>query len=182
VARGQAQAADQQRGLSNTAAGVAGGNAAGELGTLGPQAQSLINSKGYDPATLAAITNAGMGGVNAAFGDAAGQVNRNAALTKNPAGVTEGLDTLAMNKGIAGGKEAGDIQIQNADFANQQRMAGLNLLNSLYGTNTQAQTSLLGQGPADLQARAAGGGWSQGFKDVLSSLKPSGGGGGGGTG
>ena len=100
-----------------------GQTAGGELGTLGPEAQSLINSKGYDPATLAAITNAGMGGVNAAFGSAGADINLTTARTGNQANTAGAQDALAMNKGVAGGQEAGQIQIQNADFQNQQRMS-----------------------------------------------------------
>lgn len=112
-----------------------------------------------------------MGGVNAAFGDAAGQINRNAALTKNPAGVTEGLDTLAMNKGLAGGQEAGNIQIQNADFANQQRLSGLNLLNSLYGTNTNAQLGQQANQTSNINAQtAASPGWVQSLTGVLGAV------------
>lgn len=134
------RAAAQQ---ASQAAGTAGANAATSFGPLNAGAQALTRSTGYDPATLSAITNAGMGGVNASFGDAASQIKRNAALTKNPAGTAGQLDTLAQNKGLAGGQEAGNIQIQNADFANQQRMAGLNLLNSMYGTSTGAQAPLI---------------------------------------
>ena len=137
---------------------------------LGPQAQSLINSQGYDPATLSAITNAGMGAVNASFGDTANQINRNAAVTRNPASVNASLDANAINKGVASGQEAGNIQMANAQEKDQQRALGLQLMQGLYGTNVGAQTSDLGMGPSTLQARAAGGGWSQGFKDVLTGI------------
>src|ERR1700690_3560965 len=119
AAAAEAKNAQQTAGQN---AATAGSNAQSELGQLTPQAQGLINSPGYDPATLGAITNAGMGGVNAEFGSAAGQVNRNAALTHNAATTPGQLDTLAAEKGRVGGQEAGDIQIQNANFQNQQRM------------------------------------------------------------
>lgn len=134
------------------------------FGQLVPQAQSLVNSPGYDPATLAAITNAGMGGVNSAFSNAKGQLERDVARTNNPAGATAGLDQLAMQEGIAGGKEAGDIQIQNADFQNRQRLAGLNLMNSMYGTN-MGQTV-----PAINAQTSASPGWVQSFTDVLKGV------------
>lgn len=142
----------------------AGSNAAGLFGPLQSNATDLVNSKGHDPATLGAITNAGMGGVNAAFGSAAGQVNRNAAKTGNSAGKAGQLDTLAQDKGIAGGQEAGDIQIQNANFANQQRTQGLNMLNSLYGTNVGSQS-------ANLNSQiVASPGWTSAFHDVTSGI------------
>jgi len=161
MAKGQAGKADTQLGTTNAAASTYGSNAAGMLPGLQGQAQSLINSQGYDPATLNAITNAGMGGVGAAYGSASDAISKNAARTGNPASVGAEQDALARSKGIASGQEAGNIQIQNADFKNQQRQQGLNLLNSLYGTNVGASNSLYGLGPGTLNARAAGGSWAQ---------------------
>ena len=180
MARGQAGAAEKQLGKTNAAAADYSGKAAGDFGTLNTQAQSLINSTGYDPATLGAITNAGMGGVNASFGDAENQLNRSVARSGNPAGIGGQLDALARSKGVAGGKEAGDIQIANAAERDKLRSQGLDLMNSLYGTNVGASNQLYGLGPSTLQARAAGGGWSQGFKDVLTGVGSLGKGGGGG--
>ena len=167
-ATSEATAAQKTAGAN---AATYGQNAASELGPLNTQAQSLIGSQGYDPTTLAAITNAGMGGVNAAFGGAAGQINRQAARTGNTAGVAGNLDTLAQNKGIAGGQEAGGIQEQNANFANQQRMAGLNLLGSLYGTNVGAQTANEGVQTGDINAQtSASPGWVQNLTGILGAL------------
>lgn len=184
MARGQAGKADTQLGITNTAAKGYAGTAAGELGPLTAGAETLVNSSGYDPATLGAITNAGIGGVNAAYGDAGGQIRRTAAASKNPADINSSLDALALNKGIAGGQEAGNIQMGNAAFKARQNLEGLNLMSSLYGTNVGASNQLYGMGPSTLGARAAGGGWAQGFGDVLGALVPkvnvnSGGGGGG---
>jgi hypothetical protein len=141
-------------------------NASNLFGQLQPQAQSLINSKGYDPATLGAITNAGMGGVNAAFGNAESGVARNTARTKNQASDAAQQDVLAQQRGIAGGKEAGDIQIQNADFQNQQRMAGLNLMSGMYGANLGTEV------PAINAQTNASPGWAQTLTGVLGALKP----------
>jgi len=186
MARGQAQAANKQLNLTNSTAAGYGQNAASELGALTPQATSLMNSQGYDPATLSAITNAGMGAVNASFGDTGNQIARNSAVTRNPASVNASLDANAINKGTAAGQEAGNIQMANASEKDYQRQLGLQLMQGLYGTNVGAQTSDLGMGPSTLQARAAGGGWAQGVNSVLTGIGslvpkvPSGGGGGGG--
>lgn len=167
-------AANEAKQAQQTAAANAsqyGQRAGGELGTLGPEAQSLINSKGYDPATLAAITNAGMGGVNAAFGSAGADINRTTARTGNQANTAGAQDALAMNKGVAGGQEAGQIQIQNADFQNQQRMAGLNLLNSLYNTNVQGQQGMTTAQTGDINAQTnASPGWVQSLTGVLNGV------------
>lgn len=170
MARGQAQAAGNQLNKTNTAAAGYGANASGLFGTLSDTGRSLVNSTGFDPATLSAITNAGMGGVNASFGDAENQLKRSVAGSGNPAGIGGQLDALARSKGIAGGEEAGNIQIANAAERDKLRQQGLDLMNSLYGTNVGASTQLYGMGPSTLQARAAGGGWSQGFKDVLQGV------------
>lgn len=139
------------------------------FGQLEPQAQSLINSTGYDPATLGAITNAGMGGVNAAFGNAQSQIGRNTARTKNQASDASQQDVLAQQKGIAGGQEAGDIQIQNANYANQQRMAGLNLLSGMYGANLGTEV------PAVNAQTNASPGWAQTLSGLVSSVSGAGG-------
>lgn len=166
--------ANEAQQAQSTAAGAAAGygsNASSLYGQLTPQATSLVNSSGYDPATLAAITNAGMGATNAPFAGAAGQLSRNAARTKNPAGLTSGLDQLAQEQGIAGGQEAGNIQVQNANFANQQRMAGINLLNSLYGQNVNAQQGEQRIQTGDIGAQtAASPGWAQTLNTVLSGV------------
>jgi hypothetical protein len=168
MSRSATNEAKQAQSTAATNAANYGANATGELGTLGTQAGSLINSQGHDPQTLSAITNAGIGGVNAAFGGAAGQINRQAGRTGATAGTAGQLDTLAMNKGIAGGQEAGNIEMENAQFANNQRMAGLNLLNSLYGTNVNAQIGNEGVQTADINAQVnAGPGWLQNAEGIF---------------
>lgn len=141
-------------------------NAGSLYGQLVPQAQSLINSKGYDPATLGAITNAGMGAVNSAYGNAGADISRNTARTKNQASDAAAQDVLAQHKGIAGGKEAGDIQIQNADFAAQQRAQGLQLMAGMYGANMGQEV------PAVSAQTAASPGWVQNLTGILGALKP----------
>lgn len=169
--RSSANEAKQAQTTAGANAAQYGANAAGDYGPLNEQAQSLISSKGYDPSTLSAITNAGMGSVNSAFGSAGGDIKRTAARTGNTAGVAGQLDTLAQNKGIAGGQEAGNINIANADFANQQRMAGLNLMNSLYGQNVNAQLGQQGNQTQNINAQtAASPGWAQTLNQVLSGV------------
>jgi hypothetical protein len=163
-------AAEAQQAQSTAGANAAqyGQNAQQDYGQLLGQAGSLINSKGYDPATLSAINNASIGGVNSAFGDATGQIKRNAAVTGNNAGVGANLDAAAMDKGIAGGEAAGGVQIQNANFQNQQRMSGLNLLNSMYGQNVNAQTGNEGVQTGDINAQTnASPGWVQNLTGIL---------------
>ena len=171
MSRSATNEAKNAQSTAGTNASQYGANAASELGPLNTQANALINSQGYDPTTLSAITNAGLGGVNAAFGGAAGQINRQAARTGNTAGTAGQLDTLAQNKGIAGGQEAGNIEVGNAQFANQQRLQGLNLLGSLYGTNVGAQTANEGVQTGDINAQTqAGPGWVQNLNGILGAV------------
>jgi hypothetical protein len=167
-------AANEAKQAQSTAGGNAAGygaNAAGIFGPLTSAAQTLTSSQGYDPTTLSAITNAGMGATNAAFSGAAGQIKRNAATTGATAGVAPSLDALAREKGLAGGQEAGGIQIANEQFKNQQRTQGLNLLNSLYNTNVGAQTANEGVQTGDINAQTnASPGWAQTLGTVLSGV------------
>jgi hypothetical protein len=174
LARGQKGAADTQLRKTNTAAEGYGTLGAGLQSQLTGQANELINSQGFDPATLGAITNAGMGGVNAAFGSAEDTANRRAATSGNPAAIGTLADRLARGKGEAAGKEAGDIQIENTLFKEEQRKQGRDILAKLFGTDVGAETSLYGLGPGTLEARAAGPGWTQGFKDVVGTVFPKG--------
>jgi hypothetical protein len=133
------------------------------FGQLEPQAQSLVNSQGYDPATLGAITNAGMGGVNAAFGGAGSGIARNTARTKNQASDAAQQDVLAQQKGIAGGQEAGNIQMANQAFKTQQQTQGLNLESGMYGANLGTQV------PAINAQTAASPGWAQTLTGIMNA-------------
>lgn len=185
MARGQKQQADTQLGLQNQQAAQYASNASQELGPLNDTANQLIKSKGvdlngisgFDPATMAAMTGSTMGAVNSPFAGAEAGIKRDAAIKGNDAGVGGGLTQLALDKGIAGGQAAQGLKLSdtafklnNADIAAQERNKGLDILQQLYGTNTQASTNLQGNAPGLLQGRAAGGGWAQGFGSVLGGI------------
>lgn len=171
MSRAATKSAQNQLSTTNQIGASAGSKAQSEFGPLTEQANALINSPGYDPATLSAITNAGMGANNAAFGSAAGDINRTAARTKNPGSVAPNLDALAMERGKSGGDIASGIQEQNANYQQQQRTQGINLLNSMYGQNTGAEESFYGQAPGLINAQTnASPGWAQTFKDVASGI------------
>jgi hypothetical protein len=168
------QAASEAKNAQQTAGNNAaqyGSNAASMYGPLSSEANNLVQSKGYDPQTLAAITNASMGANNAAYGGAAGDIKRTAARTGNTAGVAGQLDTLAQNKGLSGGQVAGDVQIANQGYATQQRNTGLNLLNSLYGTNVNAQLGQQGNQTANINSQIqASPGWVQNLTGILGAV------------
>jgi hypothetical protein len=186
--RGQKQAADTQIANTTGKGNQFLSNATGELSNLTDQASTLMNGgldlsslKGYDPATMGAITGTTMGAAVSPFNSAQGQIKRNAAIRGNSAGIGEDLTALAGAKSRATSPAAQSTELANTDFKTNNFMKGLDLQNSLFGTNTGAGVSLLGQVPGLLGGRAAGGGWSQGFKDVLGSLSGSGYSGGGKT-
>jgi hypothetical protein len=176
--RGQKQAADAQRTASNAKGDQFLSNATGELGTLTDQASTLMNGgldlsqmKGFDPSTMASITGNTMGAAVSPFNSAQGQIKRNAALRGNSAGIGEDLTALAGAKSRATAPAAQSTQLANTDFKMQNYNKGLDLTSGLYGTNVNAGEGFYGMAPGLLNARAAGGGWSQGFKDVLGSVK-----------
>jgi hypothetical protein len=157
------------RAAAKTAANIgqqASTNANSLYGQLAPQAQSLINSQGYDPATLGAITNAGMGATNAAFNNAGSQIARNTARTKNQASDAAQQDVLAQQRGIAGGQEAGQIQMANQAFKTQQQQQGLNLMSGMYGANLGTEV------PAVNAQTAASPGWAQTLSGIIGAIKP----------
>lgn len=157
MARGQAQKADTQLGLTNKVAGQYGQQASQLYGELAPQYLAEVNNPGYDPATKAAMTQQGMGAIASSYDTAAQEAGRRTARTRNQAGYGALQDALARNKGIAAGTEAGNLQKQFADEKLRQRQEGLAGLGNLYGLGTDVMSRLYGLGPSTLQARAAGG-------------------------
>ena len=160
MARGQSGAAEKQLGTTNKVAGQYGTQANQLYGTLAPALTSEMNNPGYDAATKAAMTTAGMGAIGSSFGADAERAAERSARTRNPAGAGALQEALARNKGLAMGQEAAGLQKQFADYANQQRQQALAGLGNLYGMNTDVMSRLYGLGPSTLNARAAGkGGW-----------------------
>lgn len=171
MSRAATQEAQQAQQTASANAAQYGQQANSEFGPLSSQASNLINSTGYDPATLGAITNAGMGATEAPFNSASGQINRQAAKSGDTASTAGSQDQLALQKGVASGQEAGNIETQNANFANNQRLTGLNLLNSLYGQNVAAQMGQQASQTSNINAQtAASPGWAQTLGGVLSGV------------
>lgn len=170
MARGQAQKADTQLDLTNTLGGQFAKNANQLYGQLAPLYQQEATSKGYDPATKAAMTEAGMGGVAARGAAEQEGASRRAAKTRNEAGQGALQDSLARSRMLASGNEANQLQKQFSDYRTQQQQIGQRGLESLYGIGADTMAKLYGLGPSTLGARAAGGGWAQGFKDVSQGL------------
>lgn len=166
MARGQAGAAEKQLGKTNAVA-VDEGNKANKLeDTLLPGYTSLMDTGYFNPAEEAAATTSEMGATAAPFSSAEFEGRNRAAATRNPADVTAQSDQLAMEEGRAAGDTAAGLQEQKMN--NQE--AGMYGIGQLQGGDRSAEMSMYGLGPASLNARAAGGGWSQGFHDVASGV------------
>jgi len=172
LARGQSQKADTQLGITNKAAGQYGQNAQQLYGQLTPMFTQEATSQGYDPATKAAMTESGMGGVAAQGAAQQEGAARRAAKTRNEAGQGALQESLARSRMLASGNEANQLQKQFSDYRTQQQQAGLRGLESLYGIGADTMAKLYGLGPSTLQARAAGGG---GFMSTLGKLIGAGG-------
>ena len=105
---------------------------------------AIAANPGYTDAQKTAITNATEGGLGAAFGSAnQGAVNA-AARTNNTAGLTSTEDALARQRMITSGNLAAQNETNFANNSQQQRLAGLSGLNSVFGTSTGAGNSTLG--------------------------------------
>jgi hypothetical protein len=165
VARGQAGASDRQRALTNKVAGTEGAQASQLEAGLIPKYESMMD-EGYKPEELNAMRTAGLG-AEAASADTAGWAAGNrASRTGNAAGLGAEESQLARDKGVTMGDTAANIELANANARLGNEKFALSGEEGLFGTNTGAMESLYGMSPSLLQARAAGGGWSQGFRDV----------------
>jgi len=192
--RGQKQAAEKQLKLTNQVAEgrgrkankleealIPGYTSLMNTGFVSPEDaemnQSLIGSGYLSPEDAAAATTSEMGAATAPFDTAGFEARNRAAATRNPAGVAEQEDALALSKGRTAGEAA--ARLQREKMSNQ--LSGLSMktggqqfgmygLNTLEGANLRAMEEMYGLGPGTLGARAAGGGWSQGFHDVASGI------------
>ena len=196
MARGQKEAADTNLQKTNAAATQAGtqGTAMAQpyldksnsmFGLAAPVVQQMIQRPGYSDATKSMMRNDTLGGVASAYDATARNAANRATRTGNSAGYNDLAAELARSRARDSSTAAGDLNVQFENEANRHKEAGLNaasglydtsgkLGSSIYGIGQDTMSKLLGLGPSTLQSRAAGGGWSQGFKDVFGALLPRG--------
>jgi hypothetical protein len=156
MARGQAQAADQQRALQNQINQQLLGEREQGRSTLLPEYQRLLTGGGYSPAEQAAITGESMGALGSAFDALQQNAANRVARTHNAAGYGELEDELAREQGRQAAGLARQSQIDFANEAERRREAALRGMGSLYGVDTSLLGSALGVPTGLLQARAAG--------------------------
>lgn len=163
MARGQAQAADQQRTLQNQINQQLMAEREQARGTLLPGYQKLLTGGGFSPQEQAAITGESMGALGSAFDALRQRAENRVARTRNPAGFGELEDELAREQGRQAAELARQNQIQFADEAQRRRLEALQGIGSLYGVDASVLGRALGIPAQLLQARAAGGRSGFGF-------------------
>jgi hypothetical protein len=120
-------------------------NAAGLYGTVAPAlTQEAIAPQGINPADLAKMNTAAQQSAGGSNAGAVGQGSLLSARTRNA-----GSGAAAIAKSAEGaqqqlGNEAVGIQNENTKVKQQQQQAGLNGLQSLYGTTENAALGGLG--------------------------------------
>jgi hypothetical protein len=166
MARGQKEAADKQLKTTNAVAGAENAEQGKLESTLIPGYTSLMDTGYMNPAEEHAAATSEMGAATSPFETAKFEAGNRAAATRNPADLTAQQDQLALDEGRTAGEAASNLQKEK--MANQE--AGMYGLGELRGQDIGLESSMYGLGPGTLNARAAGGGWSQGFKDVAGSI------------
>ncbi len=112
-------------------------------GILLPQYQQLL-TQGYTPQEQAAITGQSQGAVNSAFDALRQNAANRLAQTNNSAGYSAMLDDLGRAQAQQGASTAQQNQIQFAQQQQNNMMAGLQGIASLYGVDTGLLASGLG--------------------------------------
>lgn len=160
MARGQAQAADKQLGVTNTAAAGAGANAAAVRKDVVPGYEAMLAHPGYSEETKADITGTTMGSAGTAYDALKQSASDRMARTRNTAGYGEQQDELGRQEAETKAGLAQKTRTGFADEAIRQKELALKGLGGVYGLDQDTMARLYGYGPSTLQARAAGGpGW-----------------------
>ena len=156
MARGQSQAADQQRAMQNQINQQLLAEREATRGTLIPRFEQLYSRGGYSPEEKAAITGESMGALGSTFDALQQRAANRLARTRNAAGFGELEDELAREQGRQGSELARENQIAFADEAQRRQLEALQGLGSLYGVDTGLLGRALGIPGQLLQARSAG--------------------------
>jgi hypothetical protein len=189
AAQGQAKTA------ANTAANVAGSEesqANAAQGALTPFYRSEMSAQhGFDPGQTQELLNyagAGVGGSGAA---ATGEAASEAARTRNTSGFSSALDQNARQRQQEMATVNAGVGAQDVMGAKALNQEGAQGEAGLYGTDTSAMLSAMGQVPADINAETQAGnsGWFENLTNgigaganLIKALKTGQGGSGGGGG
>jgi len=170
MARGQAEAADQQRTLQNQINQQLLAERTAARGTLLAEYQKLLTGGGYSPQEQSAITGESLGALGSAFDALQQRAENRLARTRNPAGFGELEGELARERGRQAAGLARQGQIEFADEAQRRRLEALQGLGSLYGVDAGVLARAMGIPAELLQARAAGSRSGGGFRFGLGPI------------
>ena len=112
--------------------------------TLVPQFQSILNHPGLSAADKSAVTNDSQGALSSAFDALRQSAQNRVARTRNAAGFGDLEDELARQKGIAQSNQAAQNQLNFSNTAFQRRMAALQGLSGIFGTDSNLLSRSLG--------------------------------------
>jgi|SRR5882762_4444789 len=121
------------------------GQANSAYGTLSPQLNAEItNPTGYTPAQKAAQNTAAQQSTGGSMSGAVGQGALQSARTRNAGGSQAAIAQSARTAGQNLSNAALQTETNNANLQQQQRQAGLQGLQSLYGTTLGGSENALG--------------------------------------
>lgn len=134
--------------------------------------KEAMNPTGFNPTDLNAMIVGGQqaaGGTNASI---AGEAGLRAARSRNTGSISGILDEAARARGRENSNTALAVQGENARLKERQRQAGLSGLESVRGTDINADLKAQGLVPEDIKAwtDASKSGWLQNTLGVLDTL------------
>ncbi len=147
-----AQASQAEKMASGTAANESGA-AQNERAALTPFYRSEMNARhGFDPSQTQELLNYAGAGTGGAGATGIGQAQSEAARTRNTSGFSSALDENARNRQREMATVNAGVGAQDVLGAKQLNQAGAAGMGGLYGTDTSAMLSAMGQIPADINA------------------------------
>jgi len=161
------------RNAANTAAQVGAsesGQAQSDRAALTPFYRSEMTAQhGFNPGQTEELLNYAGAGTGGAGATSMGQAQSEAARTRNTSGFTGALDQSARDRTRAMGDINAGVGAQDVLGAKQLNQEGAAGEAGLYGTDTAAMLSAMGQVPADINAQMAAQqhGWVQDLSNGL---------------
>jgi len=139
-----------------------------DRGMIMPTIQSLLTSTGYTPQQQSAITQQSLGSANTAFDALRQRAANRAAATNNSAGFGDLTAQLGREQAQTDANVAQQNQIDFANQALKEHLAGLNALGQTYGIDTNLLGKAMGVPPELLGVRQrASGSSSSGLGSLL---------------
>lgn len=127
-------------GQAQAASTMYGGQAGGLYSSLAPALTAeAFNPQGFGAANLAKMNTSSQQSLGGSNAGVTGQAGLEAARTRNIGGTTAALDASSQAGQRQNSENAIGTDLENAKLQQTQTQEGLNGLNSLYGTNVNAE-------------------------------------------